>query len=227
MWCAGSPSGPRRLGRTRGKVQLRRVPHGVRVRWGLPIVSERSVQHRGDPRRHCRIGADAVRDGSVALFELTRLRQGSGEAGAARWPHRAGDLMGIPRTDPQAATARTAGARQTRGAMRPARTRSERKMARRRSKPRRQGFATSAAAHPAAEVIVHGRPANPSRRGDRKARAGVPVFRASGRGAPGLTRPCRHEHAAHTDHEKVTSNTLTVDTVTQSLRYLRDPENLR
>ena len=52
-------SGPRRLGLTRGKTTLRRVAHDARARWGLPIVSERSVQQTGVPLRRCRIPAGA------------------------------------------------------------------------------------------------------------------------------------------------------------------------
>ena len=81
----GITSGPRRLGLTRGKTALRRVPHDARVRSGLPIVSERSVQQRDVPLRQCRIPADADRNAYGSFFELTE-RAGRIAPGARRDP---------------------------------------------------------------------------------------------------------------------------------------------
>ena len=47
-----------------------RWAHGVRARWGVPIVSERSVQHRDDPLRRWRIPAGADRNACRRFFEL-------------------------------------------------------------------------------------------------------------------------------------------------------------
>ncbi len=49
-----------------------------------------------------------------------------------------------------------------------------------------RGFATAAAANPDADPDSYKRPANPSRRGHREARAGGAIFRPSGRGAAEL-----------------------------------------
>ena len=77
---AADGSGHRRLGLTRGKTHLRRVPHGRRVRWGWP----RSLRGSGSApgcaappvANHCERGSGRLRH----VFRTD----------AARWPHRAG-----------------------------------------------------------------------------------------------------------------------------------------
>jgi hypothetical protein len=80
---------------TRGKTRLRRMTHDLRVGPGWSSGSAQSVGRTGSPLRLRRNTAAAARNACGVFFGTD----------AARWPHRAVDLMGLRRAVHPAASA--------------------------------------------------------------------------------------------------------------------------